>query len=163
MLELRRIDSDDWQLWRQVRLAALTEAPYAFGSTLRGWTGDGDAEARWRQRLDAVPLNLVAFVDERAAGQASGTAVGSDGRVEVISMWVAPSCRGHGVGVALLDAIGAWARDQGASAVALAVKQTNEHAIRLYQRAGFRRTTEPADDPDEKVMVKPLDVVGPAP
>jgi len=65
--------------------------------------------------------------------------------------------------MALLDAIRAWAQDQAASAVALAVKQTNEHALRFYQRAGFRHTPEPADDPDEKVMVKPLDVVGPVP
>jgi ribosomal protein S18 acetylase RimI-like enzyme len=155
-VELRRVEADGWALWREVRLDALAEAPYAFSATVADWSGEGDNEPRWRQRLEAVPLNLVAFVDGAPAGQASGTAVDEDGCVEVLSMWVAPSARGLGVGVGLLNEIAAWAGDQGASAVKLAVKRANDHAIALYHRAGFCRIAEPAARPDEEHMLKPL-------
>src|SRR5687767_1541582 len=124
MLELRRVECDDWKLWREVRLAALRDAPYAFGSTLAEWTDQGDTQSRWRDRLEAVPLNLVAIADGTAVGQASGTPIREDGRVEVISMWVAPTSRGQGIGIALLDEIATWAREQGASAILLSVKPT---------------------------------------
>ncbi|HEX5569527.1 MAG TPA: GNAT family N-acetyltransferase, partial [Streptomyces sp.] len=52
MIEIRTVTSDDWALWRELRLAALTEAPHAFGSRLADWQGAGDREERWRARLD---------------------------------------------------------------------------------------------------------------
>ncbi|MBU7600615.1 hypothetical protein JGS22_024025 [Streptomyces sp. P38-E01] len=36
---------------RLLRLAALAEAPYAFGTTLAQWQGEGDRPDRWRARL----------------------------------------------------------------------------------------------------------------
>ncbi len=33
----RMVGVEDWQLWRDLRLEALQEAPYAFGSTLAEW------------------------------------------------------------------------------------------------------------------------------
>jgi GNAT superfamily N-acetyltransferase len=38
---LSEVGSDEWQRWRAVRLAALEEAPEAFGSTLAAWSGAG--------------------------------------------------------------------------------------------------------------------------
>lgn len=51
VLELRRLSPDDWALWRVLRLAALTDAPEAFGSRLADWQGGNDREDRWRDRL----------------------------------------------------------------------------------------------------------------
>src|SRR5882762_3516310 len=97
--ELRRITAEEWQLWRDVRLRALADAPYAFGSTLAYWQEEG-REERWRSRLTEVPLNVLAVAGDSPLGQVSGTAVDSEGRVELISMWVDPSARGVGVGEA---------------------------------------------------------------
>jgi len=70
MLELRTVDSDHWSVWRELRLAALAEAPRAFGSTLAEWQGPGDREERWRARL-SIPSahNLVARLDDFPASQ----------------------------------------------------------------------------------------------
>lgn len=137
---LRRIAADDWPLWRAVRLNALAEAPHAFGSTLASWTGVGDQEERWRQRLVAVPLNIVAFLNDSAVGMVSGTALDQSGTVELISMWVAPSVRGSGVADALVKTVVDWARRQSAVRVTADVIDGNEPAARLYGRHGFVAT-----------------------
>ena len=68
MIELQVLTPDDWRVWRQLRLAALAEAPHAFGSRLADWQGEGDREERWRARL-GIPgsFNVVAVLDGEPA------------------------------------------------------------------------------------------------
>lgn len=132
------ITANEWRAWRNLRLKALREAPYAFGSALADWQGAGDTEARWRKRLTDVPLNLIASVGGTPAGIVSGRAPTPEGTVELISMWVAPFARGCGVGDALVDAVVRWAREKNAWRVALAVVPNNTNAFALYERHGFR-------------------------
>jgi ribosomal protein S18 acetylase RimI-like enzyme len=136
VVSIRRVTSDAWEEWRLLRRQALEEAPYAFGSTLAEWSGSGDFEQRWRERLDAVPVNLIADCEGSAVGMMSVTDL-VDGEVEIISMWVSPSARGRGVGDALIRAGVDHAHAEGASRVGLDVAEVNEHAIKLYRRAGF--------------------------
>lgn len=156
MIELKVLLPDDWRLWREVRLAALADAPAAFGATLASWSGAGDTEDRWRQRLEGVPFNLVAMQGHLPVGQASGAAIDAHGRVELISMWVSPAVRGIGVAKALIDAVAVWARSAGASAVRLSVRRSNDPAIRSYLRNGFSHVDEPGDEPAELAMLRPL-------
>jgi len=53
VIEVQYLGADDWRLWRQLRLEALTESPAAFGETLARWTGTGDTEERWRAAFPA--------------------------------------------------------------------------------------------------------------
>jgi hypothetical protein len=94
VIKLRVLSPDDWQVWRRLRLAALAEAPYAFGSRLADWQGEGDRAERWRDRL-ALPgsYNVVALLDEQPVGMASGVPADELGVVELISMWVSPPAR----------------------------------------------------------------------
>ena len=66
------LTTDEWRLFRELRLEALREAPYAFGSTLESWQGDGDTEERWRDRLNNVPFNVIAYLEGVPAGIVSG-------------------------------------------------------------------------------------------
>ena len=52
MVELWVVTPEAWRTWRELRLAALAEAPYAFTSRLADWQGEGDREDRWRERLE---------------------------------------------------------------------------------------------------------------
>jgi ribosomal protein S18 acetylase RimI-like enzyme len=128
---LEEVGPDQWQVWRALRLAALAEAPYAYGSTLAEWRHA--PEERWRARLGGVAQNLVASVEGARCGMASGVA-GSP--CELIGMWVAPSARGRGVGDALVRAVLAFASRRG-EPVELEVLETNARAIALYRRHGF--------------------------
>ncbi|REF97354.1 ribosomal protein S18 acetylase RimI-like enzyme [Asanoa ferruginea] len=144
------MSDDDWKLWRDLRLAALAEAPYAFGSKLADWHDAG--EDMWRDRLRiAGALDLVAYLGEEPVGMASGVPTGP-GTVEVISVWVSPAGRGHGVGDALIKAIADWAATSGATVVRLSVRADNAAAIRLYERAGFIHIGPNDEDPAEILM-----------
>lgn len=163
VIELRVLTPDDWRAWRELRLAALAEAPYAFGSRLSDWQGDGDREERWRGRL-SIPgsRNIIAVLDGRPAGMVSGVpAEDDDGAAELISMWVSPAARGRGIGDRLVRAVEDWARQAGAGVLRLAVSDGNENAMALYRRRGFADTGEPGDPmPDgahrEHIMAKAL-------
>ena len=160
MIELQDIGPDDWKLWRELRLAALTEAPYAFGSQLADWA---DApEDRWRERL-SVPgaYQLIASLDGTPVGMAGGFLAEEPETAELVSMWIAPAGRGQGVGDALMTAIADWARAAGARVLKLSVVDGNDPAHNLYLRSGFADTDELGDlMPDgvhrEIVMRRPL-------
>jgi len=162
MLELRTLEPDDWPLWRGLRLAALAEAPSAFGSTLAEWQGPGDREERRRSRL-SIPgaRDLVAFVDGAPVGMATGVPGDGSATVELISMWVDPAARGKGVGDHLVREVERWAVERGATTLRLSVMPDNRSATALYERHGFTDTGEPGDSlPDgigwERVMAKVL-------
>lgn len=150
--------TDDWPVWREVRLAALAEAPHAFKSRLEDWRSD---EERWRARFEMPgAFNIVALEDSRTVGMASGIP-GDDGVSELRSVWVHPAARGHCVGDQLVAAVEAWAMRAGARALKLAVVPDNKPAIALYRRNGFVVADEcgnllPDGVTREQVMLKTL-------
>jgi len=144
VIELKSVGPDDWKLWRELRLAALAEAPYAFGSQLVDWA---DApEERWRERL-SVPTayQVIASLDGTPVGMAGGFRADEPGVAELVSMWIAPAGRGQGVGDALMTAIEDWARAAGARVLKLSVVDGNDPAHNLYLRSGFADTDELGD------------------
>ena len=153
-MELHVVGAKDWRVWKQARLRALADAADAFGASLSEWESADDD--RWRQRLADVPFNLVAVEGDVVVGQASGTDVDGANRIELISMWVAPTARGAGVADDLVNAVADFGRRVGADAVRLSVRRANDRAIRFYQRVGFEVANEPGDEPAELAMVKPL-------
>lgn len=146
MVETHVLTPDDWVIWRELRLQALPEAPYAFSSRLADWQGDGDREDRWRARLN-IPgsHNVVALIDGEAVGMASGVPTEDDEVAAVISMWVSPAGRGRGIGDALLRAVTDWARSIAARELRLTVAEGNAAAVASYERNGFRFTGELGD------------------
>jgi ribosomal protein S18 acetylase RimI-like enzyme len=161
MTELWVLTPDDWARWRALRLAALADAPYAFGSGLADWQGEGDREARWRARL-GIPgsCNFVAAIDGKPVGMASGVPGPRHGVVELISMWVSPEVRGRGVGDHLVRAVEQWARHVRASTLQLAVAPGNTRAVALYRRNGLQDTGRLGDvlpdEQHERIMAKRL-------
>lgn len=162
VVELRTLTPDDWPVWRALRLAALAEAPSAFGSRLADWQGEGDREERWRARLGLPGSHdVVAVLDGDPVGMAGGVPTDDGAVVEVISMWVAPQARGRGIGGALLVEIERWARCRGARQLRLDVAEDNAMAASFYRRHGLELTGEQgdpmADGVREWVMAKDLD------
>ncbi|MBL9103226.1 MAG: GNAT family N-acetyltransferase [Myxococcales bacterium] len=137
-MRIDRLGAHEGERLRAVRLAALADAPDAFGGTL------AEAVARpadaWQRHL--IELATFVAVDDgldvgmvRSARHPDEPETG-----ELLSLWVAPGARGRGVGDALIDAVVAWARTEGLSRLVLDVGDHNAAAIGLYARHGFTPT-----------------------
>jgi ribosomal protein S18 acetylase RimI-like enzyme len=120
-----------------VRLAALTEAPYAFGST---WERERHNTAeQWRHAIEGR-ARFVAELEGRVVGMSAAGASDDVRAAALTSVWVAPQARGHGVGDSLVLAATAWASAKGYGQIVLWVTDGNHRAEKLYERHGFRRT-----------------------
>lgn len=159
MVLVREITVDDWARMRDIRLAALTEAPSAFGSNYaREAAFNADT---WRRRISERSVTFFAQAGSAGPAQGgaarrteAGTAAPAEepaglagvyveaGDAELVSMWVRPSARGLGVGAALVEAAAGWARTRGYPVLFLWVTESNAHARRLYERCGFTLTGE---------------------
>jgi len=123
---------------RHIRLRALRDAPEAFETTF------AEAKARpfenWQQQLEQL-ATFVAVADDLDIGMARGARHDvRDDTAYLISMWVASEGRRRGVGSALIEAVAAWAREQGFKRLLLDVAEGNAAALALYTEAGFVAT-----------------------
>ena len=125
---------------RELRLEALQLNPEAFGSEYEREAAQ--AVIQWDERLSSQTDNAI-FVAAGRTGLAGMTGIY---RSELIKMkhnagvwgvYVRPAWRGQGLGMRLLEASLAWARQRGLKFVKLAVVTTNSIAIRTYQKVGF--------------------------
>lgn len=142
VIELVRLDPDDWQRLRDVRLLALADSPGAFGSTLsREQEFD---ETMWRSRLDPSHGPKLAVLDgDRTVGMVGAFTEDVDPEtVHLVGMWVDPDYRGSGVADQLITGFVADAKDAGRRVVELTVVDTNRTARRCYARHSFRETGE---------------------
>jgi len=142
LVQIRRVEEDEWALVRDVRLRALREDPGVFGSSLA--REEMFKESHWRMRvrtvttwlaLDStgVPRGIVSMLLEPGSP--------ADDR-HVVSLWVAPEVRRQGIGWHLLDTVRGAAVEEDARTVSLWVVDDNHAAGDLYVRAGFTRTGE---------------------
>ena len=154
VIVLTRVEPEDWQRLRDVRLAALAESPEMFGSNLAKEQSFDEAE--WRRRA-ARPATFLASRDGVDVGMAG--VYEFDGGWCVMGMWLAPVARGTGVVEALVNACESVAQAAGATTVALGVMEDNPRGRRAYLRLGydFTGTREHVrDGRDELFMTKTL-------
>jgi GNAT superfamily N-acetyltransferase len=161
MIVVRETIADEWQILREIRLAALRDAPDAFLSTYAEQVAFEETD--WR-RMICYGGTFLAYIPDidttEPVGIVSGHHEVSD-TVELVSMWVRPHARGLSVGEALVAAVIDWACARNATSVHLWVIETNKHARMLYERCGFSPTEEcqplpPSRDLTEVGMIRRL-------
>ena len=145
-LNVRRVRADEWRAYRDIRCAALRDAPTAFGERLASAEQRTDQEWRERTALGAEGVEQVLLVAERRGDTSfvglTGCRLTEAGDADIISVWVSPSERGAGIARQLLDQALAWAASRGAVHAHLCVTEDNDTAARLYRAAGFVPTGE---------------------
>ena len=150
--------------FKTVRLRALQDAPYAFGSTYVKEAEFDDEE--WLRRAERWNgergIGFLAMDGEAACGIVGAFLDASDAtQAQLVSMWTAPAHRQRGVARLLVNGVLAWARRCNAHPLLLMVTSNNEAAIQFYEKVGFTRTgrTEPyPNDPSvlEYEMLRPV-------
>jgi ribosomal protein S18 acetylase RimI-like enzyme len=142
-VEVRRLRQDEADLLRDVRLRALADAPWAYGSSHARELGYTPERWQWfADQIDAA--TYVAVEDDTAAGMAGGFVPAGGDAVMLWGMWVAPEARGRGLARMLVESVLAWARERGAPTVVLEVTDTERAApaAALYRSLGFTPTGE---------------------
>ncbi len=135
-MKIRPLTPTEWQLKRDLRLAALKDSPQAFSSS---YDLESDrSENAWR----GWPDNGVFFAafndDDAAVGMVAGyLRLPAPGVARLIGMWVAPQARGLGVSVRLTSAVIEWAKERAAKRLELEIASGNDAARRSYLRSGF--------------------------
>jgi len=138
MVVVRELVEDDWELLRDVRLAALSEAPFAFGSTYAREVAF--EEEQWRGRILNRGVTFFGFITGVPEPAGVSGVFTAEGAADLVSMWVRPSARGHGVGEALIETAAGWAKSRDYDTLYLWVTESNAPARRLYERCGFTPT-----------------------
>jgi len=100
---------------------------------------------------------VLAEIEYNGSGESFGVA---DGSGEIISLAVAKTHEGHGLGRALLERVSKSLQEAGADRLVLQVRVDNASAIHLYESVGFvkeRLLTKFYEDQDGFEMVKPVE------
>jgi len=134
---VRHLGPEEWRLLREVRLRALADAPYAFGSTRQE---EAAREDEWWITSVTTLGWFVAVNGAEATGLIAAIPGEESGDYHVISTWVAPERRGSSVAHQLVAAVVAWALHHGASGLVLDVAENNPRARRFYEKTGFVAT-----------------------
>ncbi len=155
MSMIRQFYPEEWPVYKGLRLAALTEAPNAFGSTVAAESGRSDAD--WQDFLNqgincSNSMPLLALHNGKAAGLAWGKMDSlssnpspniSQETAYLYRMWVHPDYRGLGIARQLMAAFKTWAISCGATVLALDVAIDNSGAYHLYRAFGFNDAGQP--------------------
>ncbi len=136
MITIRPTTAQDWRTLKDVRLAALLDAPKAFG--LRYETAVYHSDAAWRERAAGTAdlAYYLGFIDGDAAALI-GAWISPERGFTLISMWAKPEYRGTGVAASLVDTVKARAVGLGYARVVLSVAAENTRAVAFYHKQGF--------------------------
>ena len=145
MVQVRRLGHQDWKTLRDVRLAALADAPYAFWATFE--EESRFEQDQWRRFLKAAAW-WTASRNDRVVGVVAVLHRSETlDEAELIAMWVAHDERRRGTAARMLQAACEWARAAGTQTLTLWVTEGNDPAKRLYESLGFQPTGERAGLP----------------
>jgi ribosomal protein S18 acetylase RimI-like enzyme len=155
-MDVRRLRTDQVDLLQDVRLRALADAPWAYGSSHA--REEEYTRERWEWFADQQDAAIYVAVDGEAAVGMAGGFFPEEGVVMLWGMWVAPEARGRGLARQLVEAVIPWARERGATTIRLDVTDDDRArpAAALYRSFGFTPTGERApldSDPSLETVV----------
>ena len=148
MITVRRIQIGETDLYKQMRLASLRDAPYAFGTTYDSalqrtaeiWHEQAERTAKGTDRA-----TFIAFSDDLPIGMtALYRREDTVDTGELLQVWVSPEHRGTNVAWDLMDAIFKWARENNFRRIIAGVTKGNDRAVKFYIKYGFSILDEPS-------------------
>jgi RimJ/RimL family protein N-acetyltransferase len=134
--QIRRLETPDAALYRDIRLEALQRNPEAFGSTFER---ENAQPLSWFDASIGRAAIFGAFLDGRLAGMAGYAAQEGSKQAHKARLWgmyVRAEARNAGVGKRLVTAVLGHARGR-VEMVQLTVVSENEAARRLYSALDF--------------------------
>jgi GNAT superfamily N-acetyltransferase len=139
-MQIRRLETSDAPVYRELRLRGLREHPDAFTSSFEeeNLRPPADTEKRLAAASDTVMWG--GFIEGTLAGvvgMTRETRLKNRHKATLVAMYVAPEYGGRGLGLALVNTVVQAARAAGVELLVLTVTEGNRQAAALYERAGF--------------------------
>lgn len=163
-IKVRLLGADEWQLYREVRLAALRDAPEAFVARFEDEAAH--SEEFWRERMIRAHRFVAARGDEAVGVVSLGLHDEDPETGEVFGLWTAPSARRGRVARSLVSTAARQAAEDGCRLLYFWAGSDNASAVGFASSFGFRPTSNrrpvrvaagaAAKDADEVAMVLPL-------
>ncbi len=163
-IKIRLLDEDEWQLYREVRLAALRDAPEAFVARFEDEASYDDDF--WAELMSRATRIVATRGDEPVGLVCLGLHHQDPQTGAVFGLWTAPSVRGQRVGWELVSTARQRAVEDGCRLLYFWVVSDNGAAVGFASSFGFRPTSERRSvrvsdgeaerDADEVAMVLPL-------
>jgi ribosomal protein S18 acetylase RimI-like enzyme len=161
LITIRRIKTGEAEIFRQIRLRALQEAPYAFSSTYE--SAIQRSAGSWREQAEdsaqgSDRATFFAFSEDLPIGIAALYRLESQADAgEVLQVWVSPEFRGTRVAWDLMDAVFKWASENNFRRISAGVTKVNPRALKFYRNYGFSVIDEPLpNDSDCLNLVKKI-------
>lgn len=136
-LEIVALPTERWEDYRKIRLEALSQESPAFGSSYE--EEEKFPPEVWKQRIssmlfcleDGVPVGMISYVIRNRVKTKHGA--------DIFSMYVKPEHRRKGIGDMLIkEALKKIEEYSEVTKVVLSVVTSQESAIRLYEKNGFK-------------------------
>lgn len=138
-ITVRALGEQDWQIYRDVRLAALSDSPDAFAASAAQERAFDDAF--WRRRVVRSRRLIAEHGDDVVGVVSVGRPTEEDPRVcELFGLWVRPDLRGQGVAWKLVQAGVDQAGSDSFSFVVYWVGTDNGRGVAFASSFGFRPT-----------------------
>ena len=148
MITIRRLQVKEADLFKQIRLTALQDTPYAFPTTYgaalqrspESWREQAERTAQGADRAtfiafsDEVPIGMAALYRREEQAQAG----------ELLQVWVSADYRGTTVAWDLMDSIFQWASENDFRKIIAGVTKENTRALKFYVKYGFSMMEETA-------------------
>ena len=146
MITIRRLRTEEVDLFKQLRLTALRDAPYAFPSTYEvalnrsaeSWREQAESTARGSDRA-----TFIAFSDDLPIGMAAlyrREDKAEEG--ELLQVWVSADYRGTRLAWDLMDACFQWAQENKFRVIVAGMTKGNARALKFYIKYGFSMLEE---------------------
>lgn len=159
-MHVRRANAGDAALIRAMRIASLTEAPYAFGAKLEDVLAQSErefVETAKRHSTSNSSTSFFLFSGVDAVGSIGAFFEQGDARRAFIcALWVDPAHRGTPAAALLVSTAIEWLGSQGAKTVFAWVADGNTRALAFYRRIGFLATDEVQPLPSDPSQMETL-------
>jgi len=145
MNAVRRIESGQVEVYKQLRLAALKDAPEAFATTYESARSRRDES--WRTQVEEAANGkdraiFIVYDNDQPVGLAGLYRDDKESHVgELIQVWVSPAFRGGPIAGQLIEAVATWARMEKFKTIKALVKKESYRALSFYRKCGFTQIT----------------------
>ena len=135
-MNIKLVVSDDWNKFREIRLAGLKSDPQAFGGNLTEELERKEPE--WRKRLESADRFFFVAEEQDVFVSMAGAIKIGDSSWMLVGVYTLHTQRGKRLAQRLVEKVVRKCKHRGAHIIELKVNVDQADAAHVYEKAGFQ-------------------------